>query len=168
MVSTQACSRTRGWRQADLAKAGGYSASTISRLETNRRASIDVEMLRRVEHAAGIPGDVLGALLGLPASAPARRVATQARFGGSNQSLRALWPMWKNISLISVAVGSAAKADWILRRRVTTLRSRRGRGQHRVPAKSSLSRSGVVLQVAEWGTSVSRWSCLLVSVVLVS
>jgi transcriptional regulator with XRE-family HTH domain len=71
--------QTRGWRQADLGKAAGYSASTISRLETGRRTSIDVEMLRRVAHAAGIPGDVLGALLGLPAPAPATVAATTGR-----------------------------------------------------------------------------------------
>jgi transcriptional regulator with XRE-family HTH domain len=61
--------QTRGWRQTDLGKAAGYSASTISRLETNRRASVDVSTLRRVAHAAGIPGDLLGALLGLPTPA---------------------------------------------------------------------------------------------------
>lgn len=54
-------------------------ASTISRLETNRRASVDVEMLRRVAHAAGMPGDVLGALLGLPTPAPATVAATTGR-----------------------------------------------------------------------------------------
>ncbi len=64
--------QARGWRQADLGRAAGYSASTISRLETNRRASIDVGMLRRVAHAAGIPGEVLGVLLGLSTPAPLR------------------------------------------------------------------------------------------------
>lgn len=51
---------TCGWRQTDLGKAAGYSASTIFPLETNRRASIDVGMLRRVAHAVGIPKEVLG------------------------------------------------------------------------------------------------------------
>jgi transcriptional regulator with XRE-family HTH domain len=68
--------QTRGWRQTDLGKAAGYSASTISRLETNRRASVDVGTLRRVAHAAGIPGDLLGALLGLPTPTPATVTAT--------------------------------------------------------------------------------------------
>lgn len=80
--------QTRGWRQADLGKAAGYSASTISRLETNRRASVDVEMLRRVAHAAGIPGDVLGALLGIPAPAPATVAATTGRRAEEDDPMR--------------------------------------------------------------------------------
>lgn len=71
--------QARGWRQADLGKAAGYSASTISRLETNRRAAVDVEMLRRVAHAAGIPSRVLGALLGLPFPTPVTVTATTGR-----------------------------------------------------------------------------------------
>ncbi|MGH3811526.1 MAG: helix-turn-helix domain-containing protein, partial [Pseudonocardiaceae bacterium] len=78
--------QTRGWRQADLGQAAGYSASTISRLETNHRASVDVEMLRRVAHAAGIPGDVLGALLGFPA--PATVAATIGRRAEEDDPMR--------------------------------------------------------------------------------
>jgi transcriptional regulator with XRE-family HTH domain len=62
--------QARGWRQADLGKDTGYSASTISRLETGRRGSRDVDMLRRVTRAAGIPPEVLGALLGCWRFAP--------------------------------------------------------------------------------------------------
>uniref|UniRef100_UPI003F79A144 helix-turn-helix domain-containing protein n=1 Tax=Streptosporangium sp. OZ121 TaxID=3444183 RepID=UPI003F79A144 len=53
----------RSWKQADLGKASGYSASTISRLETGRRAGIDLQVLRRVAHAAGVPGHILSALI---------------------------------------------------------------------------------------------------------
>jgi transcriptional regulator with XRE-family HTH domain len=35
-------------RQADLAKAAGYSVSTISRLETGRRPAVDLDLLRGV------------------------------------------------------------------------------------------------------------------------
>jgi len=60
----------RRWRQADLAAASGYSTSTISRLETGRRPPTDLELVRRVAEAAGIPSAVLGALIGvLPARA---------------------------------------------------------------------------------------------------
>ncbi|MBV9013465.1 MAG: helix-turn-helix domain-containing protein [Pseudonocardiales bacterium] len=64
--------QARGWRQIDLGKHTGYSASTISRLETGRRGSFDVGMLHRVTRAVGIPPEVLGALLGIPAAVPAR------------------------------------------------------------------------------------------------
>ncbi|HKR52256.1 MAG TPA: helix-turn-helix domain-containing protein [Pseudonocardiaceae bacterium] len=80
--------QTRSWRQVDLAKAAGYSASTISRLETSRRASVDVEMLRRVAHAAGIPGDVLGALLGLSAPTPATVAAITGRRAEEDDPMR--------------------------------------------------------------------------------
>jgi transcriptional regulator with XRE-family HTH domain len=71
--------QARGWRQSDLGKAAGYSASTISRLETGRRGSSDVDMLRRVTRAAGIPPDVLGALLGIPNPVPATVAVTTSR-----------------------------------------------------------------------------------------
>ncbi|RBQ16235.1 transcriptional regulator [Spongiactinospora rosea] len=59
----------RGWLQADLGRAVNCSASTISRLETARRTTSDLPLLRRVAEAVEIPPDVLGAALGL--SAPA-------------------------------------------------------------------------------------------------
>ena len=37
----------RCWRQADLAAAADYSVSTISRLETSRRAPADLDQIRR-------------------------------------------------------------------------------------------------------------------------
>ncbi|MEV4377323.1 helix-turn-helix transcriptional regulator [Streptosporangium sp. NPDC049644] len=52
-----------GWKQSDLGQAAGYSASTISRLETGKRAGVDLQMLRDVAEAAGVPGYVLGALI---------------------------------------------------------------------------------------------------------
>ncbi|MER5625859.1 helix-turn-helix transcriptional regulator [Streptosporangium sp. NPDC002544] len=65
----------RGWKQSDLGQAAGYSASTISRLETGRRAGLDLQVLRDVADAAGVPRSVLGALI-----APAVTVvATQAK-----------------------------------------------------------------------------------------
>jgi transcriptional regulator with XRE-family HTH domain len=79
--------QTRGWREVDLGQAAGYSASTISRLETNRRASVDLEMLRRVARAAGVPGDVLGVLLGL--SALATVTATIGRRAEEDDPMRA-------------------------------------------------------------------------------
>src|SRR6266851_187803 len=80
--------QARGWRQADLGKASGYSASTISRLETGRRASADVGMLRQVTRAAGIPPDLLGALLGLPPSIPATVAGTIGQRAGEDDSMR--------------------------------------------------------------------------------
>ena len=55
----------RGWRLADLATRTGYSISTLSRLETSRRRPADLEQVRRVADAVGIPLDVLGELLGV-------------------------------------------------------------------------------------------------------
>lgn len=69
--------QARGWRQADLGAATGYSASTISRLESSRRATVDVDMLRRVASAVGMPAEVLGVLLGI-GEVPR---ATVARYG---------------------------------------------------------------------------------------
>jgi transcriptional regulator with XRE-family HTH domain len=57
--------QARAWRQADLGAATGYSASTISRLESGRRTTADVEMLRSVAAAVGMPAEVLGVLLGI-------------------------------------------------------------------------------------------------------
>src|SRR5262245_52423831 len=65
----------RGWRQADLGRAAGYSASTISRLETGQRAATDLTMLHHIARAVGIPSHVLGALVGIPPPAPARLAA---------------------------------------------------------------------------------------------
>ena len=63
--------RSRGWRQADLAAACGYSISTISRLETGRRPPADLDLVRRVAGAAGIPPRILGVLVGLLPPPPA-------------------------------------------------------------------------------------------------
>jgi transcriptional regulator with XRE-family HTH domain len=65
----------RGWRQADLGHAAGYSASTIFRLETGQRAWTDLHMLRRIADVVGIPSQVLGALVGIGPPAPARLAA---------------------------------------------------------------------------------------------
>ncbi|MFF2374765.1 helix-turn-helix domain-containing protein [Streptomyces xiamenensis] len=69
----------RGWRQVDLGKAAGYSASAISRLETGERAASDIDMLSRVAGALAIPPDLLAAALGM---APPRTTVARARQGG--------------------------------------------------------------------------------------
>ncbi|RLU94709.1 transcriptional regulator [Streptomyces griseocarneus] len=53
----------RGWRQADLGRMMGCSASTVSRLERNSTA--DFGLLRRAAEAVGLPTDVLAVALGL-------------------------------------------------------------------------------------------------------
>lgn len=68
--------QARGWRQEDLGAAVGYSRSTISRLETGNRAGTDLAMVRRVASAAEIPADLMGKLLGIPASSPANVAPT--------------------------------------------------------------------------------------------
>lgn len=61
--------QARGWRQADLGAATGYSASTISRLETGRSTPADFDKLQRISREVGMPPSVLGELLGiLPAA----------------------------------------------------------------------------------------------------
>lgn len=57
--------QARGWRQAELGIATGYSASTISRLETGRSSSADFDKLQRISREVGIPSNVLGELLGI-------------------------------------------------------------------------------------------------------
>jgi transcriptional regulator with XRE-family HTH domain len=72
--------QAREWRQDDLAKAAGYSRSTISRLETGTRAGIDVDVIRRVANAAGIPSHLLSQLLGItapPAATVGRSIVTR-------------------------------------------------------------------------------------------
>ncbi|MFJ3182472.1 helix-turn-helix domain-containing protein [Streptomyces sp. NPDC086796] len=52
-----------GWRQIDLGKATGYSASAVSRLETADRPATDLDMLKRFAEALVIPAGVLAAVL---------------------------------------------------------------------------------------------------------
>ncbi|GIH71019.1 hypothetical protein Mth01_32720 [Sphaerimonospora thailandensis] len=68
----------RGWRQADLAKVVACSASTISRLETGRRAAVDLDTVRRVARAVQLPSHILGALIDIPVSPVATVVTTTA------------------------------------------------------------------------------------------
>jgi transcriptional regulator with XRE-family HTH domain len=73
--------QARGWRQDDLARAAGYSRSTISRLETGARAGTDIDVIRRVAGAAGIPSHLLSQLLGItapPAATVGRSIVTRA------------------------------------------------------------------------------------------
>jgi transcriptional regulator with XRE-family HTH domain len=81
--------QARGWRQDDLAGAVGYSRSTISRLETCARAGTDIEMIRRVAAAAGIPSHLLSELLGITAP-PAATVgmSTGTRGEGGDDPMR--------------------------------------------------------------------------------
>ncbi|WP_435172727.1 helix-turn-helix domain-containing protein [Actinacidiphila sp. bgisy145] len=55
----------RGWRQADLGRATGYSASAVSRLETAERPATDLDVLKRFADALVIPAGVLAAVLGV-------------------------------------------------------------------------------------------------------
>ncbi|MGW6604035.1 helix-turn-helix domain-containing protein [Streptomyces sp. NPDC055036] len=60
----------RGWRQIDLGKATGYSASAVSRLETAERPATDIDMLKSFACSLAIPPGVLAAVLGVtPAQA---------------------------------------------------------------------------------------------------
>ncbi|QLE73272.1 helix-turn-helix transcriptional regulator [Streptomyces rectiverticillatus] len=52
-----------GWRQADLGRRVGCSASTISRLE--RHGTTDLGLLRRAAQEVGLPTDVLAVAIGL-------------------------------------------------------------------------------------------------------
>ena len=54
---------TRTARQLSLAQAGelvGYSASTLSRIETGQRKLTDISQLRRFANVLGIPPHLLG------------------------------------------------------------------------------------------------------------
>ncbi|EMF02261.1 helix-turn-helix transcriptional regulator [Streptomyces mobaraensis NBRC 13819 = DSM 40847] len=57
-----------GWRQADLGRRVGCSASTVSRLE--RSGTPDIGLLRRAAREVGLPTDVLAATVGLGPGAP--------------------------------------------------------------------------------------------------
>lgn len=52
-----------GWRQDELGRRIGCSASTVSRLETGRAG--DLRLLQRAAREVGVPDGVLGAALGL-------------------------------------------------------------------------------------------------------
>lgn len=52
-----------GWRQVDLGKATGYSASAVSRLETAHRSATDLDMIRNFAQALFIPASALAAVL---------------------------------------------------------------------------------------------------------
>ncbi|MFB7915441.1 helix-turn-helix domain-containing protein [Streptomyces sp. NPDC056061] len=69
-----------GWRQADLGKATGYSASAVSRLETGHRSATDLDMIRNFAQVLFIPASALAAVLRVtPASRHENRVATAQR-----------------------------------------------------------------------------------------
>lgn len=65
-----------GWRQDELGRRIGCSASTVSRLETGPVG--DLRLLRRAAHEVGVPDSVLGAALGLT-GLDASRVAASPR-----------------------------------------------------------------------------------------
>lgn len=71
----------RGWRQVDLGKATGYSASAVSRLETAERPATDIGMLKSFADVLVIPPGVLAAVLGVTPS-HAATVATAERHPG--------------------------------------------------------------------------------------
>lgn len=76
--------RERGWRQTDLGKATGYSASAVSRLETAQRPATDLDMLKSFADALVIPAGVLAAVLGVTPSR-ATTVATAERHAESRE-----------------------------------------------------------------------------------
>ncbi|MFE3588149.1 helix-turn-helix domain-containing protein [Streptomyces niveus] len=55
--------RERGWRQADLGNAAGYSASAVSRLETGQRRAGDLDVVRVFADVLLVPAGVLAAVL---------------------------------------------------------------------------------------------------------
>lgn len=80
--------QVRGWRQADLGSATGYSASTISRLETGRSTPADFEKLRRIAREVGIPSNVLGELLGFLSADTDRFAGTSRRRAEEDDPVR--------------------------------------------------------------------------------
>lgn len=60
----------RGWRQADVAAAAGYSRSTISRLETGAAGAQDLTKTLTVTRVLGMPPGVFARLQGLQDAAP--------------------------------------------------------------------------------------------------
>ncbi|MEU8954907.1 helix-turn-helix transcriptional regulator [Streptomyces sp. NPDC048518] len=66
-----------GWRQVDLGKATGYSASAVSRLETAERSATDLDMIRNFAQALFIPAGALAAVLRVTPS-PRTKVAADA------------------------------------------------------------------------------------------
>lgn len=65
-----------GWRQCELGRRIGCSASTVSRLETGPVG--DLRLLQSAAKAVGVPDGVLGAALGLAASATTTVAASHA------------------------------------------------------------------------------------------
>ncbi|MFV8133209.1 helix-turn-helix domain-containing protein [Streptomyces syringium] len=76
----------RGWRQCDLGRAVGCSASTISRLE--RHGTADLGLLRRAAREVGLPTDVLAAAVGLGAPAATTVAASGPRHAAEEDPLR--------------------------------------------------------------------------------
>lgn len=93
----------RGWRQADLAAATGYDPSTISRLETGRRPSSDLDLLRRMAVALEIPPHVLGALLDIAPATPAKVTDIPGHQGDD--------PMRRRTVLATVPAGLLTRLD---------------------------------------------------------
>jgi transcriptional regulator with XRE-family HTH domain len=101
--------RARGWRQADLAAACGYSISTISRLETGRRPPADLDLVRRVAGAAGIPPRILGVLVGLVPPPPAT-VMTNATLDAEENDVRRR-QLLANLALTAAGAITTQTAD---------------------------------------------------------
>ncbi|MEV6011825.1 helix-turn-helix transcriptional regulator [Streptomyces sp. NPDC051976] len=64
-----------GWRQSELGRRIGCSASTVSRLESGRME--DLRLLRSAAHEVGVPDGVLGAALGLCVSVTTKVAASR-------------------------------------------------------------------------------------------
>ena len=96
--------QARSWRQADLAAACGYSASTISRLENGRRAGTDVAMIRQVATTAGVPPDLLGDLLGLTTAPPVTVAPQTSRPAETDDPMRRRTLMTAGLTAVPLAL----------------------------------------------------------------
>ncbi|OPC76439.1 transcriptional regulator [Embleya scabrispora] len=94
----------RNWRQRDLGSIVGYSASTVSRVESGARSSRDVAVLRRLAAAVDMPPGVLGAALGVSAPLPARVARTAARRDEEDDPMRRRRLLTASLAAVPVTV----------------------------------------------------------------
>ncbi|MGW9213424.1 helix-turn-helix domain-containing protein [Embleya sp. NPDC055664] len=101
----------RNWRQRDLGSIVGYSASTVSRLESGARSGRDVAVLRRLAAAVDMPVGVLGAALGVSAPLPARVGRTAARRDEEDDPMRRRRLLTASLAVVPVtALGGIDQA----------------------------------------------------------
>jgi transcriptional regulator with XRE-family HTH domain len=93
--------QARGWRQVELGRRVGCSASTISRVE-NGRYCADLRLLRRVAEEVGVPTHLLGAALGL--TTPSATTVTAEDIHSSQEA-----PMRRRTLLAAAGVATPAQ-----------------------------------------------------------